>query len=221
MLPLNKVLPDYPFRFANMHFAMKSREYMRFHSADDKGLPATCIHAACAGTGVDWLLMCAVAAVKSDYWRRDPGEYYACGITGSFAYQTLNSARKWKTLKDLGDLKMPELEIIQVELVYKALVRFCEGMSEAETGEPLPKPEPEPIPEPVKPEPKPVEVKPVPPPEVKPEPAKPTGGWRTKFKWIGGIASTILTLWFIVGNFLPPGIGAAVKAILKLLEGVF
>jgi hypothetical protein len=162
--------------------------------------------------------MCAVAAVKSDYWRKDPGDWFACGLGGSFQDQTINAAIEWQNLENTGDLRLSEMELKQVDLVYDALLKFGAGMAEAEAGQPLPQPPPPPPPPPPKP---PEPPKPQPEPPKPPEAPKPPSDWKKKFKWIGGVASGILTVWFIVGNFIPPAIGAVVKTILQIIAGVF
>jgi hypothetical protein len=55
----------------------------------------------------------------------------------------------------------------------------------------------------------------------KPPETAPAVDWKKQWKWIGAAASGILAAWFIIGNFVPPAIGAVVKAVLSIIVGVF
>lgn len=216
MRPLKAPVPDWPFRYANMHLAMKSREYSKWNDGTNQGMPATRIYRACMTSPLDWLLLCAVAAVKSDYWRKDPGDWFACGLGGSFQDQTINAAIEWQNLENTGDLRLSELELQQVDLVRDALLRFCAGMAESEASQPLPQPPPPPKPpEPVKPEPKPPE--PVKPPEA----PKPRTDWKRSLKWLGTLATIASGSFFLWGLVLPPGVREFVKAVLAAIAGAF
>lgn len=193
MLSLRAQVPNWPFRYANLHLGLKSKEYSKWNDGTNGGMPATRIYRACMTSPIDWLLMVAVAAVKSDYWRKDPGDWFACGIGGSFDDQVVNASIQWQNLENTGDLRLSELELQQVDLVYEGLFKYCALMSELEQGQTLPQPPPPPPPKPPKPE-------PIPPPPPKPEEPKPPEApkppvdWKKPILAILGIGATIAAL---------------------------
>lgn len=196
MRPLRSQLPGwpFPFRYANMHLGLKSKEYSKWNDGTNGGLPATRIYRACMTSPLDWLLMVAVAAVKSDYWRRDPGDWFACGIGGAFDDQVVNASIQWQNLENTGDLRLSELELQQVDLVHDALFKYCALMSELEQGQPLPKPSPPPPPKPPEPVKPPTAPAVPPPPPTAPAVPKPPVDWKKPVLGILTLAATIAAL---------------------------
>lgn len=218
MRPLKSSLPpEYIFRYANQHFCMKSKEYNKWNDGTNGGMPATRIYRACMTSPLDWLLMCAVAAVKSDYWRKDPGDWFACGIGGKFDDQVVNASIQWQNLENTGDLRLNEMELQQVDLVYQDLCVFCAHMAEAEQGEPLPQPPPPPKPVPPAPVPTPVEpAKPEPKPEEPKPPAAP-GSWKKTSAMLAGVLGAAI----IAAKIFAPGwVVLALEAIRQLLAAL-
>lgn len=223
MRPLKAPSPGWPFRYANMHLGMKSKEYSKWNDGTNGGMPATRIYRACMTSPLDWLLMVAVAAVKSDFWRKDPGDWFACGIGGSFDDQVVNASIQWQNLETTGDLRLSELELQQVDVVYQGLLVFGARMAEAEAGEPLPQPPPPPPKPPKPPEPpKPPHPEPPTAPAVPaPKPTAPAVDWKRRLKWIGTAATIAGSTFFLWGMALPPGVKQVVKAILDAIAGAF
>jgi hypothetical protein len=161
---------------------------------------------------LDWTLMCAVAAVKSDYWRKDPGDWFACGIGGSFDDQCINASIQWQNMESTGDLRLNQLELQQVDLVHEYLLKFCVMLAKAEEGEQLPKPPPPPPPKPPKPEP--IPPPPPKPEEPKPEAPKPGVPWKKKCGTLAGVLGAAI----LVAKLAAPGwVVLALEALKQLL----
>lgn len=214
MRPLKSPIPAWPFRYVNQHLSLKSSQYAHWNDGTTGGMPATRVYRACMGSELDWLLMCAVAAVKSDYWRKDPGDWFACGIGGAFDDQCINATIQWQNLTNTGDLKLTEKELQQVDLVYKGMLSFCVSMADAEAGQPLPEPPPPPpvVVVPPAPQPKPADPVPVP---VEPPKAKPS--WKALCATIAGVIGGGL---FLAKLFLPGSIVLVLEAIKQILSAL-
>lgn len=170
------------------------------------------------GTSIRWDLVCLLHWITCDFGRQDKKDPFGIGFEGSFDDYIVNASIVVCDSAAFSDLCTDQRMLAQLETVAAEWERHMARLVEHRQGRPLPDP----------PAPKPVEPPPPPPPapEPKPEPvqppAPPTGtDWKKSMKWIGGLASVLLTTYFLWGNLIPPAVGAVIKTVLQLIREVF
>jgi hypothetical protein len=172
---------------------------------------------ACAGTNLRWDALCLFHMVRTDFGRNTNKDPFGIGFEGSPEEMAINASIHCQELTRLDDLPGDERFWQQLGLVWEQWLVFARRMAEQREGQPLPQPPPSPPPNPPEP------TAPAVPPPAPTAPAvpKPPSDWKKGMRWIGVLASGIVAMWWIVGNFIPPAIGAVLKQILQIIAGVF
>lgn len=166
---------QFKFRYVNAWLSLRSPAYSKWNDGTNLGMPATRISRHCEPHGINWIALCAVAAVRSDYWRKEPSDWFALGLGGTFQDQLVNAVAMVQPLQHVEDLNLSELEIQQIRVVYEQLLQHCQRLADSEDGDPLPQPPPPAPPKPPKPEP--IPPTPPKPEEPAPKPPKPPRKW--------------------------------------------
>lgn len=169
-------------------------------------------------TWIALLLWCAVRTkfFTSKAWTDDldPG---ALGEKNQTIRQGVQKAAK--EFSKFDDSQMLDEEEAMIK-EYWALLEFAQKdnpNAEEPITEPVkPKPIPIPVPPPVQPEPVEPEK-----PEAKPEPQPVPGSWKTKFAWIGGVASVLSASYYIWSLFVPAPVAGIIKVVLLFLKEFF
>lgn len=174
-----------------------------------------------AGTDLRWDYLYLYQMCRTNFSRNSCRDPFGIGFEGSPEDTVINASVHVQEIKAFDELPGDQHFWQQFELVCERWNSWVDNLIQQRVdGNPLPEPPPPPPP---KPEPVPVPPAPVEPPSEKPPETTPvsSGDWRKKFHWIASISGAILAMWFIVGNFIPPGIAQIVKLVLTTLQGVF